>query len=48
MKKIAYPPETLAAQAYDIWHFQDPLFVIDSFDQLETDFVRWAKERILL
>ena len=48
VKKIAYRPETLAAQAYDIWHFQDPHFVIDSFDQLETEFVRWAKERSLL
>ncbi|MBI3885427.1 MAG: phenylalanine 4-monooxygenase [Opitutae bacterium] len=48
VKKIAYAPETLAAQAYDIWHFQDPLFVIESFDQLETEFVRWAKERSLL
>ncbi len=48
VKKIAYTPETLAAQAYDIWHFQDPLFVIDSFDQLETEFVRWARERQLL
>ncbi len=46
--KHAYRPERLAAQPYDIWHFQDPLFIIESFDQLENEFVRWAKERSLL
>ncbi len=44
VKKVPYRPETLAAQPYDIWHFQDTLFVIDSFDQLEREFVRWARE----
>ena len=48
MKKVAYRPETLAAQPYDIWHFQDTLFVIESFDQLEAEFVRWAKAHQLL
>lgn len=48
VKKIAYKPETLAAQAYDIWHFQDTLFVIESFDQLEQEFVRWARDHRLL
>ncbi|MBL9214727.1 MAG: phenylalanine 4-monooxygenase [Opitutaceae bacterium] len=48
VRKLPYRPETLAAQPYDIWHFQDPLFVIESFDQLEGEFVRWAKERRLL
>ncbi len=46
--KIPYTPERLAQQAYDIWHFQNPLFVIDSFDQLENEFVRWSRERGLL
>ncbi len=46
--KIPYTPERLAAQPYDIWHFQDPLFVIESFDQLESEFVRWSRERGLL
>lgn len=46
--KLPYAPERLAAQPYDIWHFQDPLFVIESFDQLESEFVRWARERRLL
>jgi phenylalanine-4-hydroxylase len=48
VKKEAYTPERLAAQPYDIWHFQDVLFVIDSFDQLEREFVRWAKSHQLL
>ena len=46
--KLPYSPERLAAQPYDIWHFQDPLFVIASFDQLEGEFVRWSRERGLL
>ena len=46
--KIPYTPERLAAQPYDIWHFQDPLFFIENFDQLENEFVRWSKERGLL
>ena len=48
VKKVAYRPETLAAQPYDIWHFQETLFVIDSFDQLEAEFIRWAREHRLL
>jgi phenylalanine-4-hydroxylase len=48
VKKESYTPERLAAQPYDIWHFQDVLFVIDSFDQLEREFVRWAKDHQLL
>lgn len=46
--KIPYRPETLAAQPYDIWRFQDTLFVIESFDQLESEFTRWAREHRLL
>ena len=41
-------PENVAAQPYDIWHFQDTLFVVDSFDQLESEFTRWAHEHELL
>ncbi|HET7537451.1 MAG TPA: phenylalanine 4-monooxygenase [Candidatus Didemnitutus sp.] len=48
VRKVPYRPETLAAQPYDIWHFQDTLFVIESFDQLEQEFIRWARERRLL
>jgi phenylalanine-4-hydroxylase len=48
VKKVPYRPEVLAAQPYDIWHFQDTLFVIDSFDQLESEFVRWSLGHHLL
>jgi phenylalanine-4-hydroxylase len=41
-------PESMAAQPYDIWHFQDTLFVIDGFDALEADFDRWARSHGLL
>ena len=40
--KLPFTPERLAVQAYDIWHFQDPLFVIGSFDELEAEFDRWV------
>ncbi|MBI4621896.1 MAG: phenylalanine 4-monooxygenase [Verrucomicrobia bacterium] len=43
-----FVPEHAAAQPYDIWHFQDTLFVIESFDRLEAEFERWATERALL
>lgn len=46
--KLPGTPERLAAQPYDIWHFQDTLFVIESFDALEADFARWAREHGLL
>ncbi|MBP7481570.1 MAG: phenylalanine 4-monooxygenase [Lacunisphaera sp.] len=48
VKKAPYRPETLAAQPYDIWHFQETLFVIESFDQLEAEFSRWARDHRLL
>ena len=47
-QKEPFTPERLARQAYDIWHYQDVLFVIESFDQLEREFVRWAREHGLL
>ena len=41
-------PERLAAQPYDIWHFQDVLFVIPSFEVLESEFAGWARGHRLL
>lgn len=46
--KLPAVAERIAAQPYDIWHYQDPLFVTDSFDALEADFVRWAQGHGLL
>lgn len=35
-------------QEYDIWHLQEELFVIDSFDELKTAFVKYGKANNLL
>ncbi len=48
VRKVPCRPETLAAQPYDIWRYQDTLFVIESFDQLEAEFIRWARGHKLL
>ncbi len=48
VRKVAFVPERAAAQPYDIWHFQDTLFVIESFDQLQAEFERWAREQGLV
>ncbi len=41
-----FDPEVVAATPYDIWHFQNPLFVIDSFDHLSEAFERWVCRRV--
>jgi phenylalanine-4-hydroxylase len=43
VEKRPFVPEKTAQQPYDIWHFQDVLWTVESFDQLESEFVRWAK-----
>ncbi len=48
VNKRDFTPERLAAQPYAIWHFQDTLFVIESFDQLQDEFERWAREHGLV
>lgn len=48
VRQEPFTPERLAAQPYDIWHFQDTLFVIESFDQLQVEFERWAAAQGLL
>ena len=40
--KREFTPENAGAQAYDIWHFQETLFVIDSFDHLASAFNAWV------
>jgi phenylalanine-4-hydroxylase len=47
VRKEPYTPERLAVQPYDIWHFQDVLFVIDSFDDLERQFDAWTRRHSL-
>ncbi len=48
VEKRPFIPEKVAQQEYDIWHMQPVLFVIDSFEQLETGFENWAKSHRLL
>lgn len=48
VERRPFVPEQTAAQPYDIWHYQGVLWVVDSFDQLEAEFVRWAQEHRLL
>jgi phenylalanine-4-hydroxylase len=48
VSKVVFDPVVVAQQPYDIWHFQEKLFVIRSFDQLEQEFDRWAKKNGLL
>ena len=44
--KLPFDPDVVAATPYDIWHFQDTLFVIESFDDLGDQFERWVKRRV--
>lgn len=48
VQRRPFVPEQAAAQPYDIWHFQEMLWVVDSFDHLEREFVRWAQSHGLL
>jgi phenylalanine-4-hydroxylase len=41
-----FDPDVVAATPYDIWHFQDTLFVIESFDHLADAFDAWVKHNI--
>jgi phenylalanine-4-hydroxylase len=43
-----FSPEAVINQDYDVWHLQPILFVLESFEQLVTDFTDWARSRKLL
>jgi len=47
-KRHPFDIDLIAAKPYDIWHMQEELFVIESFDQLEMEFDRWARNQGLL
>jgi len=40
-----FDPDKIVEQEYDVWHLQDVLFVLDSFDQLVTGFQEWVARR---
>jgi phenylalanine-4-hydroxylase len=48
VKKEPFNPELLANRVFDIHHMQDTLFEIASFDELESEFRRWASDKGLL
>ena len=48
VKKEPFSPERLANRVFDIHHMQDTLFEIASFDELESEFRRWASDKGLL
>lgn len=42
---IAFEPERIGAQEYEVWHLQPLLFAIDSFEQLDQEFRAWARAK---
>jgi phenylalanine-4-hydroxylase len=42
---IAFEPERIGAQEYEVWHLQPILFAIDSFEQLDKEFRAWARAK---
>ena len=48
VEKVPFDVERVIGQDYDVWHLQPLLFVLDSFEQLETEFRQWAAGRGLL
>lgn len=48
VEKIPFEPVRVTEQDYEVYHLQDILFVLDSFEQLETGFRSWAESRSLL
>ncbi len=45
VEKLAFDAERIAEQEYDVWHLQPRLYVIESFDELVSGFVDWARRR---
>jgi len=43
VEKLEFDPERLTAQDYDVWHLQDRLYVIESFEQLAEGFDLWVR-----
>lgn len=48
VEKIDFDPARIVEQDYDVWHLQDLLFVLDSFEQLVDGFQSWAGEKDLI
>jgi len=48
VKKRPFDLAVMSEQDYDVWHMQELLFVIESFEQLEQGFYDWAVANGLL
>ncbi len=48
VERRPFDAASIVEQDYDVWHYQDLLFVIDSFEQLAEGFDVWARGRELL
>lgn len=46
--RLPFEPSVVGTTAYDIWHFQNTLFVIRSFQELVESFDTWARSHRLL
>ena len=46
-KKLPFDLEVITHKTYDIWHLQEEVFVIDSFQQLGREFRDWARKHSL-
>jgi len=45
---IEFSMERVTSQHYDVWHLQPVLFVLDSFEQLVSEFRAWASAQGIL
>lgn len=45
VERLPFDPQRIAAQDYDVWHLQERLFVIETFDELADGFESWARAR---
>jgi phenylalanine-4-hydroxylase len=48
VKKEPFNVDAISQRVFDIHHMQDTLFEIASFDELESEFRRWASDKTLL
>lgn len=48
VKRTPFDIDFISQQVFDIHHMQEQLFEIESFDELESEFTRWAMENKLL
>jgi phenylalanine-4-hydroxylase len=48
VEKLPFDTARITEQDYDVWHLQDLLFVLDSFEQLVEGFRDWTRSRGLI